>query len=247
MTHRGPVVTAVVAVAGLIGFMTANSAGALVENTAGEQQDSGVEVPSPDNPPAGNNNDNPPPEKPKAPPAEGEKAPGGGEAEDSPEAPPAPTFPAEAAYAGDAEGSDLAIAVAVKGDDAAAYLCDGDTVESWLKGSIVDGKIELADKAKTTTLTAELKGKQLTGTVEIAEETLQFTIAVAKDPAGLYRGQNGETTVGWIIMPNGTQVGIANTGGQAKPAPPLNPDEGGVMMNGERVDAEEVDGKTTFG
>ncbi len=30
MTHRGPVVTAVVVMAGLVGFMTANSAGALV-------------------------------------------------------------------------------------------------------------------------------------------------------------------------------------------------------------------------
>lgn len=246
--HRGPVITAVVVVGGLVGFMTANSAGALVANTAGEQ-DPGVEVPAPpaeQQPPEGGGDKPPqseaPPEKPKAPPAEGEE-----QAPPEAEEPAAPTFPAEAMYAGDATASDIAIAVAVKGDQAAAYLCDGAAVEDWLKGTAEDGQMELTSKDGESKLSASLKGKRLAGTITIDGQELPFSIAVADAPAGLYRGENGQTTIGWIIMPNGQQVGIANTAGDEAPAPELDPDRGYVTVGGKRVDAEQIEGDSTWG
>ncbi len=242
MTHRGPVVTAVVVVAGLVGFMTANSAGALVASKVPDK--AAAESPGSENPPKDEGGK--PPEssndKPK-PPAESPKAP---EAPDEPEAPAAPTFPAEAMYSGDATGSDLAIAVAVKGKQASAYLCDGDDVEDWLKGTAEAGKLELTSKQGESSLTAELKGKRLTGTVEFRGNSLPFSIAVAAPPAGLYRGENGKTTIGWIILPNGKQVGIANSGGDEVPAPELDPGMGYVTIDGMRVDAEQVEGDTTW-
>ncbi len=237
MTHRGPVVTAIVVVGGLIGFMTANSAGALVATkTAADQK--GVNVPAP---PAGSTSQAPPDSSSQAPPPSSSEAPA------KPKPPPAPTFPAKAVYAGDATGSDLAIAVAVKGKQAAAYLCDGAAVEDWLKGTAVDGKVNLSSKAKSSRLTGALKGKRLAGTVSFRGQTLRFSIAVAPPPAGLYRGQNGTTTIGWIILPSGQQVGIANAAGDEAPAPPLDPGQGYVTVDGQRVDADKVEGDSTWG
>jgi hypothetical protein len=233
------VITAIVVVGGLVGFMTANSAGALVATKAADQ---GVEVPAPpaDSGSQGQGQGKQPPgssESSEEPPA---KAP------EKPKAPPAPTFPAEAMYTGDATGSDLAIAVAVKGKQASAYLCDGDDVEDWLKGTADAGKVDLSSKNGESSLTAQLKGKRLAGTVKFRGMSRPFSIAVAPPPAGLYRGENGKTTIGWIILPNGKQVGIANADGNEAPAPMLDPEQGFVTVDGMRIDAQKVTGESTW-
>jgi hypothetical protein len=238
VTHRGPVITAIVVVGGLVGFMTANSAGALVVSNASDQK--GVEVLAP--PAAGQQGQG----QGKQPPGSSDSDKPPAKAPEKPKAPPAPTFPAEAMYAGDATGSDLAIAVAVKGKQASAYLCDGDAVEDWLKGTADAGKLELTSKNGESTLTGELKGKRLAGTVEFRGQSRPFSIAVGAPPAGLYRGENGKTTIGWIILPNGQQVGISNADGDESPAPMLDPDQGYVMVGGMRVDAEKVTGESTW-
>jgi hypothetical protein len=233
------VVTAVVVLAGLVGFMTANSAGALVATKNAADQSSDVSVPAPpaDSAPGGkqppaSSSEAPPPEKPKAP--------------AKPKPPPAPTFPAEAMYAGDATGSDLAIAVAVKGKQASAYLCDGAAVEDWLKGTADAGKMDLSSKNGESAITASLKGKRLAGTVTFQGNKLPFSIAFAPAPAGLYRGQNGKTTVGWIVLPNGKQVGMVNNDGMESPAPELDVDAGAAMVGGMTVMAKKVEGDTTW-
>jgi hypothetical protein len=244
MAQRGPLVTAVVVVAGLIGLMAANASGGLV--TAGD-------APPPDSENvAATGTDTteaaPPPTttEPAPPPTTTEPAPPPASTTEPP-APPKAQFPAEAVYAGRANGSKLAIAVAVKGDESAAYLCDGAAVESWLRGTATDGVVSLKSKDGKTTLTAELAGKNLNGTVTIAGQKQQFSLAVAKAPAGLYRGENGVSTLGWILLPDGTQVGIARTASGVGPAPALDPAKGSVTVNGTRVTAEKVSGETTFG
>lgn len=243
MAQRGPLVTAVVVVAGLIGLMAANASGGLVtagdappdqENVAATGVDTTAPAPAPTTTEAA-----PPPTttEPAPPPA----------STTEPPAPPKAQFPAEAVYAGRATGTKLAIAVAVKGDEAAAYLCDGARVESWLRGTAVDGVVSLKSKDGKTTLTGELVDKNVNGTVSIAGQKQQFSLAVAKAPAGLYRGKNGVSTLGWILLPDGTQVGIARTASGAAPAPPLDPAKGAVTVNGTRVTAEKVSGETTFG
>lgn len=160
-----------------------------------------------------------------------------------PPPPPAAQFPAEVVYTGRAEGSPTAIAVAVKGDESAAYLCDGKNLELWLKGTAKDGKVDLKSADGASTLIAQLQSNgSLAGNISLAGAPLDFDIPVGPPPAGLYRGQNGETSVGWIIMPNGQQVGIANTGGTEKPAPMLDPAKGGATVDGKFIQAEKVTG-----
>jgi hypothetical protein len=241
MAQRGPLVTAAVVVAGLVGLMTANASGGLV--TAGDT------TPDQENVAATETTTEPPvTTEPPAPPVTTTEppAPPASTTTDLP-APPNPEFPAEAVFAGRAADSPMAIAVAVKGDEAAAYLCDGANVESWLKGTAVDGTVDLKSKDGANTLTGELTGENLNGTITIAGQPLQFSIAPAQAPAGLYRGEGDATTLGWIILPDGTQVGIARSASGTAPAPALDPAKGAVTVRGERIGAEKVSGETIFG
>ena len=222
MAQPGPVITAVVVIGGLIGFMTVNSAGGLVE---ANESAPAVETTAAPPPPTTTTTTEP----------------------TTTEAPPPPAFPAEVVYAGHATDSPIAVAIAVKGAAASAYLCDGAAVEAWYRGVAVDGRVDLATADGASRLQAALDGPNLTGSVTIGDQTVAFTIGVAAPPAGLYRGSDGVTTVGWIILPSGGQVGVANTDGQRAPAPELDPDEGGVTVDGRRVDAQKIAGDTAFG
>ncbi|GAB1514076.1 hypothetical protein [Actinophytocola sp. KF-1] len=243
MAQRGPLVTAVVVVAGLVGLMAANASGGLV--TAGDAPPPGQEKVAATGTetaaPTTTTEAAPPPTTTEPPP------PPASTTTTEEQAPPKPRFPAEVVYAGRATNSELAIAVAVKGDEAAAYLCDGAKVESWLRGTAVDGTVRLTSKDGATTLTGELVDKDLNGTVSIAGQQQQFSLAVAKAPAGLYRGEGGVTTLGWILLPDGTQVGIARSASGTAPAPALDPAKGAVTVDGTRITAEKVSGETTFG
>jgi hypothetical protein len=232
MAQHGPLVTAVVVVGGLIGLMTVNASGGLV-TTAGEQAPAATSTTAP-----------PPTATTDAPPAE--EAPPQATTTTT-EAPPAPTFPAEVVYAGRATGSKLAIAVAVKDGEAAAYLCDGANVEAWLKGTAKDGKVDLRSSDGVNTLTGGLDGAALAGSVLLGGQQQAFSIVTAPAPAGLYRGEGGETTIGWIVLPDGTQVGIAKSAAGAGPAPELDPATGAVRVGGATVAADKVAGDTTFG
>src|SRR6266498_1582759 len=216
MAQRGPLVTAVVVVGGLVGLMTANAAGGLVTASS----------PSPTPSPAGATQTEQPTTTTEKPPTQ-------------PPPPATSGFPAEVLYAGKTVDSPLWVAVAVKGTDSSAYICDGEAVESWMTGTATNGTVDLKSKDGANTLTAKLNNGMLAGTVSIAGQPHDFNVGVAKPPAGLYRGQDGQTTVGWIILSNGQQVGIARSGGKEASAPPLNPANGGAMVNGTFVPAEK--------
>src|SRR5262249_49159075 len=108
MARPGPLVTAVVVLVGLVGFLAVNSAGGLGQTTAGTAHPYATQA-----------SGRPPPATTQAP-AQTTTA--------------APTFPAEVVYAGKVSTGRLAVAVAVKGNQAAAYLCDGRNIEAWLRG-----------------------------------------------------------------------------------------------------------------
>jgi len=241
MAQRGPLVTAVVVVGGLVGLMTANAAGGLVSAGGPAPSPTQVGATQTDQPPT---TTEPPVETTTAPPLQTTTTP-----PPKAEAPPpaAEQFPAEGVYAGETADIPLYIAVAVKGEEASAYLCDGNAVESWLKGTAKNGEVDLASKDGANTLTARLDGNTLVGAVELSGQRHDFSIALAPPPAGLYRGQNGETTVGWIVLPSGKQVGVARTGSREAPAPALGADRRGATVGGRFVPAEQVTGETTFG
>jgi hypothetical protein len=54
------------------------------------------------------------------------------------------------------------------------------------------------------------------------------------------------TRIGWIVLPDGSQVGIRNDGGTRTPAPTLDPATAQARdVNGEVVQADRVSGSTT--
>jgi hypothetical protein len=169
----------------------------------------------------------------------------------SPTPPPSPTlsasesevekFPNKVVYAGRTEDDSAAIAVAVLGDKAAAYLCDGRSVEAWLSGKVVGDEISLTGK-NGAALEAKLVHGALEGKIELADEELPFLINEAEPPAGLYRARGAKTTIGWIVLPDGSQVGIQTTGEESAPAPKLDPDNPEVTVDGESLQGEPVSG-----
>ena len=76
--------------------------------------------------------------------------------------------------------------ITVQGDKAVAYACDGNTVESWLRGSAVNGALSLANKDKTSRLEGHLEGNAVVGTLWIGEKKWDFNAPAAQPPAGLY-------------------------------------------------------------
>lgn len=150
-------------------------------------------------------------------------------------------FPNKIVYAGYTDDDSTAIAVAILGTRAAAYLCDGASVEAWLRGTVDGDEITLTGK-NGARLEGELDDDRLEGTVEVDDEKLDFTFREAKRPAGLYRARGSRTTIGWIVLPNGSQVGIQTTGEESSPAPELDPANPEVTVDGEQLAGEPVSG-----
>ena len=150
-------------------------------------------------------------------------------------------FPNKVVYAGHTDDKSGAIAVAILGDQAAAYFCDGRSIESWLRGAVTGADISLKSKDGAT-LQASLDGDHLKGTLKIKNDKLKFEINEAKKPAGLYRARGSKTTIGWIVLEDGSQVGIQTAGAESTAAPELNPESPQVSANGESLDAKPVNG-----
>jgi hypothetical protein len=153
--------------------------------------------------------------------------------------------PARADYAGRVTGGGASVAVSVRDGHAIAYLCDGKKVEAWLQGVTVGGKLDLKG-AKNASLTGTFDAASVTGTVTAAGKTWQFTAPTAKKPAGLYRAApkvKGKTAkVGWIVQPDGSQVGILTTDEESAAAPALDPAAATATVDGAPVTAEPVSG-----
>src|SRR5439155_12627481 len=78
---------------------------------------------------------------------------------------PTRTTPTRANYAGRVGGGGGSVAVSVHGDKAVAYVCNGSTVEGWMRGKVQGGKLVLTGKNKAH-LTASYHSGTVTGDVE---------------------------------------------------------------------------------
>jgi len=158
--------------------------------------------------------------------------------------PPAFPFPAQADYVGKiptANGT-ITLEITVQGDKAIAYACDGNTVESWLRGSAGNGVVSLANKVKTSRLEGHLEGNAIVGTLWIGEKKWDFNAPVAQPPAGLYVYDNAGVRNSWIVDPNGGVTGVQRReDGSTAPAPRLTTD-GIANVDGIEVKAIRVQG-----
>ncbi|WP_432874767.1 hypothetical protein ACQPYH_22785 [Kribbella sp. CA-245084] len=226
MGQRSPLVTLAATAVGLVGFLVVNST------------QTGSPTPA-SSPPAA------------TPAAQGTVTPTAPGTTPPPTTTPPSTTPATTAtakppavYAGRTNERQTSLAIATKGDRAAAYVCDGRSLEAWLTGTYRNGQLVLRSKTGER-LTAAITNNTATGTFTLSGRTLRFSIAKAGPPAGLYRGQNSKSTIGWIVLPDGKQVGVDDDGTPA-PAPPLDTTTRAATVNGVPVTAQAVVGDETF-
>ena len=145
---------------------------------------------------------------------------------------PARTTPTRADFTGRVGGGGGSVAVAVHGDKAIAYVCNGSTVEGWMRGKVENGKLTLTGKNQTH-LTASIHTGTVTGDVEAHGTDYSFSVpTVSKSSSkssGLYQAtavvQGKMIKAGWIVLGDGTQIGSLETdesGETAVTAPKLD-------------------------
>lgn len=155
----------------------------------------------------------------------------------------------EAVYTGRSSGNQVTLAVETDGDKAAAYLCNGRTIEAWLQGSVKGNQVSLTGN-KGASLTGSLSGLDMFGTVTAnAALSFPFSAELSPHPAGVYQARitvNGlATRIGWAVLPDGTQVGLAVAAATKYPAPLLDLANGSFTLGGASFKASPVAGNDT--
>jgi serine/threonine-protein kinase len=159
--------------------------------------------------------------------------------------PPSTVVEPPATYAGNVGGGGASIAIAVKDGKAIAYLCDGATAEAWLQGTAANGQLTLkgTDGAR---LDATYANGNAAGTVTAVGREWTFSIQAVAPPSGLYRANatvaGAQIIGGWIVLADGTQVGITRRGSAVAPAPALNTVTLSTVIDGATVTVATVDG-----
>jgi hypothetical protein len=155
----------------------------------------------------------------------------------------------QAVYAGRSGGNEVTLAVDTEGDKAVAYVCNGKNIEAWLQGSVSGDQVTLTGN-KGARLTGSLSGLDMFGTVTPRTgQTFPFAAELSPHPAGVYQARievNGlATRIGWAVLPDGTQAGVAVEGTATLPAPPLDLSDNGFTIDGASFSAALVAGKDT--
>jgi serine/threonine-protein kinase len=164
-------------------------------------------------------------------------------------APPSPsasrTPVPEGVYTGRTDDDSSAVAITVRDDKAIAYVCDGHNIESWLQGDVQgDGSLRLTGSGGAR-LDGKVKGtKEIRGAAHVGSGSYAFTVGRTKKSSGLYRANStvagARIEGGWIVLPDGEQVGILRHDGKPSPAPRLDPETGAVTVDGQQLTARPV-------
>jgi hypothetical protein len=167
--------------------------------------------------------------------------------EDADAAPAEPAARQNVTWAGRMKGGDATIAITAKGDKAIAYVCDGEDIEAWLQGTAVDGELDLAAAAKSKTkakLTGTFGNGRAKGSVTVDGTKFTFDVGTVKKPSGLYRAttdvRGARLDGGWIVLADGTQVGLATFAGSPVPVGRLDLNSRTTTIFGERITASPV-------
>jgi len=172
-----------------------------------------------------------------------------------PSAVPTATSPTHATYAGRVGGGGGSVAVAIHGNQAIAYVCNGSTVEAWMRGTATGGKLVMTGKDGAK-LTATYSHRRVAGDVAAHGTDYSFAVHLVNKPSGLYQAtaevRGAKVKAGWIVLPDGSQVGAfesdANSGApSAVEAPMLDVATGTARAGNLTLYATPVDGFTGSG
>ena len=163
--------------------------------------------------------------------------------------------PAQANYAGKVQGGGASVAISIHGRRAIAYVCNGSTVEAWLKGTAAAGKVVMTGKNHAR-LTVAYSSGRVTGDVVAHDTHYSFAVHTVNKPSGLYEAtavvRGATIKAGWIVLPDGTQVGsLESDANSAAPsattAPMLDVATGTAVFDGVVLHAIPVSGFTGSG
>ncbi|WP_434743481.1 hypothetical protein [Micromonospora sp. SH-82] len=138
------------------------------------------------------------------------------------------------------------IAITVTNRNATAYVCDGRSLEIWLQGTAVDGEFSLTGKGSSRlTGTFDSATGRASGSVTAGGRTFTFTATSnGSTKPSVYRAsqqvRDAGVDGGWILLADGTQIGVVTWNGRPVPAPPLDPAFFTTIVNGVSIDAVPV-------
>jgi hypothetical protein len=169
--------------------------------------------------------------------------------------------PPQADYVGRVDGAGAAVAVSVHGDKAVAYVCNGHAVAAWLRGTAVNGKLELTGKNGARLSVDYRKAKaagyiMADGTRYTFSAPMVHRVSSVRRPPGLYEAtamvQGVSIKAGWIVLPDGSQVGSVEyfTNSAVPPtaqAPVLDLATGTASYDGVTLVASLISGITGSG
>ncbi|MGI5246103.1 hypothetical protein [Dactylosporangium sp. CA-139066] len=151
-------------------------------------------------------------------------------------------------YAGAVDGGAASLGIVVNNGKAIAYVCDGNTAEAWLDGSMANGEAHL-NSAKGS-LTGTYSNGQVKGTVTAGKKSWTFTIKAVAPPSGLYRSQAAlrkKLDASWIVLPDGRQIGVQTlTDGTQQAAPPFDLNAKTATVDGTTVAIEPTTPATGY-
>jgi hypothetical protein len=167
---------------------------------------------------------------------------------------PTRTTPTKATYTARVGGGGGSVAVAVHGSKAIAYVCNGSSVEGWMRGKVENGKLTLTGK-NNAHLTATYHAGKVSGDVEAHGTDYSFSAPTASKSSGLYEAtvsvQGKTIKAGWIVLGDGTQIGSlemnAESGEDAVTAPKLDLATMTARLGNLVLHAVPVDGVTGSG
>ncbi|KWV33554.1 hypothetical protein [Micromonospora rifamycinica] len=185
----------------------------------------------------------PPPDAAPAEPAE--PAEQRGQPAPSPTSPPAapPAAGADSNWTGRLDGG-ATIAITVTDGKAVAYVCDGKKLEVWLNGTAANGRMKLTGK-KGEVLTGSFGDGVASGEMVVGQRRWKFTAKqTGKPDPVLYRATSQQRRSGvdggWIMLPDGSQIGVVTRDGEPVSAPPLDPAFGTTILDGRTLTAAPV-------
>ncbi len=147
-------------------------------------------------------------------------------------------------YVGWVDGGGTSVAIVINGDEATAYVCDGIT-EAWLTGTAGAGELSLT--GDDGELTASYNENYATGEAVVNGQIQRFTIDYVAPPEGLYQVADtivggAEVDGGWIVLPDGRQIGVLTVGADSQPAPELDLETGQVTVADTTITVDRVGG-----
>jgi serine/threonine-protein kinase len=136
------------------------------------------------------------------------------------------------------------LALSIKDGKAIAYFCDGKKAEAWLKGTVQNGRLDLTGK-KGATLAGTVDQNHAKGKVTVGGRPSSFDVDAVSKPSGLYRAaadvRGAKIVGGWIVLKDGTQVGLATVGEQVTKPSELDVTTGRATVDGTTVTAAPAD------